>query len=53
MRKFYIVGFALLLLFDTLGQSSFKLTAIHDILFQTGGQNLLPDVRHILLQSFL
>ena len=29
MRKFYIVGFALLLLFDTLGQSSFKLTAIH------------------------
>lgn len=29
MRKFYIVGFALLLLFDTIGQTSFKLTAIH------------------------
>lgn len=29
MRKFYLIGFALLLLFDTLGQSSFKLTAIH------------------------
>lgn len=29
MRKFYLVGFALLLLFDTLGQSSFKFTAIH------------------------
>lgn len=29
MRKFYLVGFALLLLFDTIGQSSFKLTAIH------------------------
>ncbi|UYZ83337.1 DMT family transporter [Entomomonas sp. E2T0] len=29
MRKFYLIGFALLLLFDTLGQSSFKFTAIH------------------------
>lgn len=29
MRKFYLIGFALLLLFDTLGQSSFKLAAIH------------------------
>ena len=29
MRKFYLIGFALLLLFDTIGQSSFKLTAIH------------------------
>lgn len=27
MRKFYLIGFALLLLFDTLAQSSFKLTA--------------------------
>ena len=29
MRKFYIIGFALLLLFDTIGQSSFKFTANH------------------------
>lgn len=29
MRKFYIIGFALLLLFDTVGQTSFKFTAIH------------------------
>lgn len=29
MRKFYLIGFALLLLFDTIGQSSFKLTALH------------------------
>lgn len=29
MRKFYLIGFTLLLLFDTLGQSSFKFTAIH------------------------
>ncbi|WP_392559856.1 DMT family transporter [Orbus mooreae] len=27
MRKFYLIGFALLLFFDTLGQTSFKLTA--------------------------
>jgi len=29
MRKFYLIGFALLLLFDTIGQTSFKLTANH------------------------
>lgn len=29
MRKFYLIGFALLLLFDTIGQCSFKLTANH------------------------
>lgn len=29
MRKFYLVGFALLMLFDTIGQSSFKFTANH------------------------
>ncbi|WP_392561825.1 EamA family transporter [Orbus sturtevantii] len=29
MRKFYLIGFALLLLFDTIGQTSFKLTAKH------------------------
>lgn len=28
MRKFYLIGFALLLLFDTIGHSSFKMTAI-------------------------
>ncbi|RKS84797.1 multidrug transporter EmrE-like cation transporter [Orbus hercynius] len=27
MRKFYLIGFALLLLFDTVAQTSFKLTA--------------------------
>lgn len=29
MRKFYLIGFFFLLLFDTLGQCSFKLTAQH------------------------
>ncbi|WP_392553157.1 EamA family transporter [Orbus wheelerorum] len=29
MRKFYLIGFALLLFFDTIGQTSFKLTANH------------------------
>jgi len=29
MRRFYLIGFALLMLFDTLGQVSFKFTAIH------------------------
>ena len=29
MRKFYLIGFLFLLLFDTLGQCSFKLTAQH------------------------
>lgn len=29
MKKFYLVGFGLLLLFDTIGQTSFKMTAIH------------------------
>lgn len=29
MRNFYLIGFALLMLFDTIGQSSFKFTAIH------------------------
>lgn len=28
MRKFYLIGFALLLLFDTIGHCSFKMTAI-------------------------
>lgn len=29
MRRFYLIGFAFLMLFDTIGQVSFKLTAIH------------------------
>lgn len=28
MKKFYLIGFGILLLFDTLGQTSFKLAAI-------------------------
>ncbi|WP_434778039.1 DMT family transporter [Neisseria sp. Ec49-e6-T10] len=28
MKRFYIIGFGLLLLFDTIGQTSFKFTAI-------------------------
>ena len=28
MRKFYLIGFGVLLFFDTLGQTSFKMTAI-------------------------
>lgn len=34
MRKFYSVGFGLLLFFDTLAQCSFKLTAIQSGAFQ-------------------
>lgn len=29
MKRFYLIGFGVLLLFDTLGQTSFKLTAMH------------------------
>lgn len=29
MYRFYIIGFAMLMLFDTIGQVSFKFTAIH------------------------
>lgn len=29
MQKFYLIGFGLLLLFDTVAQCSFKVTAIH------------------------
>ncbi len=29
MKKFYIIGFLILMLFDTLAQISFKLASIH------------------------
>ncbi|KDN09913.1 MAG: EamA family transporter [Gilliamella sp.] len=34
MKKFYIIGFILLLFFDTFGQTSFKLTAISAMPFE-------------------
>lgn len=34
MKKFYIIGFILLLFFDTFGQTSFKLTAIAALPFE-------------------
>ncbi|OCG18588.1 MULTISPECIES: DMT family transporter [unclassified Gilliamella] len=34
MKKFYIIGFFLLLFFDTFGQTSFKLTALSAIPFE-------------------
>ncbi|MCO6545083.1 MAG: EamA family transporter [Gilliamella sp.] len=34
MKKFYIIGFFLLLFFDTFGQTSFKLTAISAMPFE-------------------
>ncbi|MWP49902.1 MULTISPECIES: multidrug efflux SMR transporter [unclassified Gilliamella] len=34
MKKFYIIGFILLLFFDTFGQTSFKLTALSALPFE-------------------
>lgn len=34
MKKFYLIGFVLLLFFDTFGQTSFKLTALSAVPFE-------------------
>lgn len=46
MKKFYLIGFILLLFFDTFGQTSFKLTAISALPFELSVDWLLRIFSH-------
>ena len=46
MKKFYIIGFVLLLFFDTFGQTFFKLTAISALPFEANISWLLRIFSH-------
>ena len=46
MKKFYIIGFVLLLFFDTFGQTFFKLTAIPALPFEANISWLLRIFSH-------
>lgn len=46
MKKFYIIGFILLLFFDTFGQTSFKLTALAALPFEANFNWLIRIFSH-------
>lgn len=46
MKKFYIIGFILLLFFDTFGQTSFKLTALAALPFEANFHWLIRIFSH-------
>lgn len=53
MRRFYLVGFILLMAFDTLAQISFKYTAIHALPLQADSAWLLRVFGHIWIYGAL
>jgi len=53
MKKFYLIGFTLLMLFDTLGQISFKLAAIQALPLEASITWLVRVFAHIWIYGAL